>query len=321
MNRMKKAALVAVCALTSTCALADDVSVTQWGSSLTGLPYIVGIDHGLFQKAGANVTGVIGSAGGGSTVRNILASPLPYGEVSLDAAVSAKQHGLDIVIVNIGTRRLPGSSVVTLQPAIKSLKDLSGKKVAITTPRSVSEMAFVLGLRQAGVNVGDVTRVFAGGYAQGLTMLDHGAVDAASLIEPLSLYQNGKYNTVTSLMNTLPAMVITVGITTRAFANANPQIIRAIVAARAAAVKSIYVNPQAALADLAKSPAYKIPPAIAAETLHHMITAGTLSEGNFVQSELDRTLEGLRLVGAVDGTVDWGSLIDKSFLPAGLAAR
>jgi NitT/TauT family transport system substrate-binding protein len=319
-NSMRRfaAGVVALCTLASTAVMADEISVTQWGARLTGLPYIVAMEKGFFLKAGANVTGVIGSGGGGSTVRNILASPLPYGEVSLDAAVSAKQHGLDIIIVNIGTRRLPGSSVVTLEPTIKSLKDLAGKRAAITTPRSVSEMAFVLGLKQAGVTVGDVTRVSAGGYAQGLTMLDHGAVDAASLIEPLSLYQKGKYREVTSLMNTLPPMVITVGITTRSFAKSNPQVIRAIIASREAAVKAVYADPKAALASLASSPAYKIPPAIAAETLQHMIAARTLSEGAFNQAELDRTLEGLRLVGAVEGDVDWNALIDKSYLPADL---
>ncbi len=39
-----------------------------------GAPFAVGIDKGLFKKAGIDITGVIGSAGGGMTVRNILAS-------------------------------------------------------------------------------------------------------------------------------------------------------------------------------------------------------------------------------------------------------
>jgi NitT/TauT family transport system substrate-binding protein len=237
----------------SLAAFADDICVTQWGSSLTGLPYVVALDKGLFRKYGVNVTGIVGSNGGGSTIRDILASPLPYGEVSLDAAVAAKQRGLDIVIVNVGTRRVPGSSIVSLDPSIHSLKDLTGKKVAITTPGSVSEMVLILGLRQEGLNTADVQRVSAGGYMPGLTMLDHGAVAAAPLFEPLSLYQWNKYKVVADLMKILPPMVGTVGVTTSIFAKAHPETIRAIIAAREAAVRSIYANPEAALTSLSKS--------------------------------------------------------------------
>lgn len=300
----------------SRCAFADDICVTQWGSSLTGLPYVVALDKGLFRKYGANVTGVVGSNGGGSTVRDILASPLPYGEVSLDAAVAAKQRGLDIVIVNIGTRRVPGSSIVSLDPSIHSLKDLAGKKVAITTPGSVSEMVLILGLRQAGLDTADVQRISAGGYMPGLMMLDHGAVAAAPLFEPLSLYQGNKYKVVADLMKILPPMVVTVGVTTSIFAKAHPETIRAIIAAREAAVRSIYADPKAALASLSKSQAYNIPQPIAAETLSHMVAAHTLSEGGFNEVEFNRTLNGLRLVGLLrDDKINKSSLVNASFLP------
>jgi NitT/TauT family transport system substrate-binding protein len=55
----------------SLAAFADDICVTQWGSSLTGLPYVVALDKGLFRKYGVNVTGIVGSNGGGSTIRDI----------------------------------------------------------------------------------------------------------------------------------------------------------------------------------------------------------------------------------------------------------
>ena len=297
-------------------ARAADLSVTQWGSSFTGLPYVVALHENLFQKAGLDVTGIIGSGGGGTTVRTILANPLPYGEVAVDAALAAKQNGLDVIIVNIGTRQLPGSSIVTKPGSpIRSLADLAGKKVAITQPRSVSEMLLLMGLDMQKVDAARVTRVVAGGYGQGLTMLEHGAVDAASLIEPLSFIEAGRYTTVASLMAMLPPMVITVGITTPQFAKAHPDQIRAIIAARRAAVRQIYADPKAAADMLAQSPSYKIPPAAAAATIAHMVAAHTLSEGDIHQDELDRMAAGLRLVGEVTGTVDWAALVDRSYLP------
>src|ERR1700742_3703304 len=80
-------------AIAQTPAMADEISVTQWGQSLYGAPFAVGMEKGLFKKAGIDITGVIGSGGGGTTVRNILASPTPYGEVALAAAPGAGPPG------------------------------------------------------------------------------------------------------------------------------------------------------------------------------------------------------------------------------------
>ena len=93
---------------------ADEISVTQYKSSLYGVPYTVALAQGLFKKAGVDITGILGSAGGGTTVRNILASPTPYGDVALGAALAAQAQGLDIVIVNTGTRSVAESSLVTM---------------------------------------------------------------------------------------------------------------------------------------------------------------------------------------------------------------
>ena len=72
---------------------AEEISVTQWGASLYGAPYAVAMEKGLFKQAGIDITGILGSGGGGTTVRNILASPTPYGEVAIGAALAAKAQG------------------------------------------------------------------------------------------------------------------------------------------------------------------------------------------------------------------------------------
>jgi NitT/TauT family transport system substrate-binding protein len=45
------------------------------------------------------------------------------------------------------------------------------------------------------------------------------------------------------------------------------------------------------------------------------------SPGNFDRAELDRVVDGLRLIGEVTGDVDWSKLIDQSFLPADLQSK
>src|SRR5262249_51693204 len=114
------------CVALARVAPAEEISVTQWGNSLSGLPYAMALEQKLFQKSGVDVTGIIGSGGGGTTVRNVLASPLPYGEVALSAAIAAKLQGLDVVIVNSGFRTVAESSIhVKPGSDVRSLQDLA----------------------------------------------------------------------------------------------------------------------------------------------------------------------------------------------------
>jgi NitT/TauT family transport system substrate-binding protein len=313
-------AAAAVCLVTSGAlpATAEEISVTQWGQSLYGAPFAVGMDKGLFKKAGIDITGVIGSGGGGTTVRNILASPTPYGEVALSAALAAaSQGGLDLVIVNVGTRTVAESTLVTMPNSdIKTIDDLVGKKVAITSPKSSSEMIFLMELKAKGIDASKITRVAAGGYPPALTMLEQGAVSAAGLIEPLSIIRKDRYRTVLAAKDVLPPMTTSVGITTREFAKAHPEKIKAIIAGRRAAVEAIYANPDEAAAILQKT--WNFDPAIAKVAVENMIGPKMWSPGDFDRTELERTVDGLRLIGEVKGEIDWDKLIDQSFLPADL---
>jgi len=299
---------------------AEEISVTQWGASLYGAPYAVAMEKGLFKQAGIDITGILGSGGGGTTVRNILASSTPYGEVAVSAALAAQAQGLDLVIVNVGTRSVAEASMVTMPDSgIKSVEDLVGKKVAITSPRSVSEMLFLLVLRAKGVDASKITRIAAGGYVPGLTMLEKGAVSASVIIEPLSILRKEKYRTVYKAGDVLKPMTTSVGITTREFAKQHGDKLRAIIAGRRAGVQAIYRSPAEAGRILQKS--YNLELDLATEAVNNMIAPQMWSEGEFNLTELDRMVDALKLMGEVKGDVDWSKLIDKSFLPADLQVK
>lgn len=309
------AATVAVASLGG--ARADEISVTQWGTSLYGAPYAVAMADGLFKKAGVDITSIIGSGGGGTTVRNLLASDTPYGEVAIAAALAAQRQGLDVIIVNAGTRSVAEASLVTMPASpVRSLKDLEGKKVAITSPKGVSEMLLLMALKAQGVDASKVERVASGGYVNGLTMLEQGAVAAAVLIEPLSIIRADKYRTVVSYGSVLPPMATSVGITTSAFAKANPAKLRAIIAGRAAGVDALYADPAKAATIVAKD--FKLDPAVAKVAVDNMIGPRMWSRGQFSITELDRTVDGLKLIGEVTTDVDWSKLLEPAYLPADL---
>lgn len=299
---------------------AEEISVTQWGNSLYGLPYAVAMDKGLFKKAGIDITGILSSGGGGTTVRNILASKTPYGEVALSAALAAARQGLDVVIVNVGTRSVAEASMVTLPGSdVKSIQDLQGKKIAITSPKSVSEMLFLMVLKEKGIDPAKVTRVASGGYVNGLTMLEQGAVSAAVAIEPLSIVRKDKYRVVYRAGDVLKPMTTSVGITTHEFAKAHPDVLRAIIAGRRAGVEATYADPAGAAKLLETS--FKLTPPVAREAVDNMVHSHMWSTGEFDRAELDRTVEGLKLVGELKDSVDWSKLVDTSFLPADLKAK
>ena len=314
---MRAGFIVAGCSSLIGSVRADEISVSTYGSSFSGLPYAIALERGLFQKAGIDVTGVIGSGGGGTTLRNVLASKLPYGEVALSAALAAKQHGLDVIIVDVGFRSYGESSLVTLPDSgITQLTQLVGKKVAITNPRSLSEMLIEMALKAKGIDPASVTRVSAGGYGQAMTMLDQGAVAAAPLIIPLSIIKKTKYRTLVDLKDVLPPLTGNVGVTTSAFAKANPEKIKALIAGRRAATEAIYADPAGAAATMARF--LHLSPDVAKESVAQLIAVKEWSEGGFDFSELQRAIDGLRLVGELHGDVDWRGLIDQSYLPADL---
>src|ERR1700750_2132978 len=81
-------------------AAAEQLVVTNYGVAANGMPFAVALAIGYFKDEGANVTGIVTSDGGGTTLRNMLAGDVPYGEVNPSVVVAAIQKGADIKIVS-----------------------------------------------------------------------------------------------------------------------------------------------------------------------------------------------------------------------------
>ena len=85
-------------------AQAETITVTHWGGQFYGVPYAVAMEKGFFKKNGVDVTGILTAAGGGTAVRNTLAGGIPFGEVSLAAAVQAINSGQKLIIIGAGAQ-------------------------------------------------------------------------------------------------------------------------------------------------------------------------------------------------------------------------
>jgi len=73
-------------------AVAEQITVTHWGVLMYGAPYAIAIEKGYYKEAGLDIDGVLTSKGGGTTMRNVMASSLPYGEVALSAALKPRRR-------------------------------------------------------------------------------------------------------------------------------------------------------------------------------------------------------------------------------------
>ena len=74
-------------------ARAEEIVVSNYGVSANGMPFAVALAKGFFKDEGANVTGILTSAGGGTTLRNMLAGDAPYAEVNPNAVIAGDPAG------------------------------------------------------------------------------------------------------------------------------------------------------------------------------------------------------------------------------------
>src|SRR3954468_10816571 len=128
---------------------AFQLAVSQYGRVTASLPWAVAMEKGYFDDAGIKIDQVIAGAGGGTTLRNVLASDLPYGEVATSAALAAARAGIDVVIVNTASSHIGEIALVAdAKSGIGKMSDLADKKAGFTAPKSTSEVLLRLALKE-----------------------------------------------------------------------------------------------------------------------------------------------------------------------------
>jgi NitT/TauT family transport system substrate-binding protein len=301
-------------------ARAETITVTHWGSAFYGAPYAVALEKGFFKKRGLDITGFLTSAGGGTSVRNTLAGEVPYGEVALPAAILAIQSGQPIKIISGGVESVEDILWIT-QPdgKVGSLADMKGKKIAYTAPGSVTNMIILNCLQKAGLEQKDLQLVAAGDLGANLSAVLNRAVDAAMSGEPLWSGNQGKVKAAfwaKDCMN--PALTQTVGITTTEFARTGGDKLRALIEARREGVEYIKAHPDESADIVAK--AYSGDPKVFREVFKHFVGFTYFGDGRLHYDNMNRMLDGMKLVGRLKGPVDWKQVVDTSFLPKDLQA-
>src|SRR5262249_49659877 len=259
---------------------AADLLVTQYKNDPSGAPYGIALEKGFFQNHGVDITGIISGAGGGSSVRNAMASDLGYGDVTAAPVIAAAEQGQDVKIVGITSRTLADLVIIVMPDSpIKSPADLKGKKFGISNPKSLGEMMGVLVMEQAGLKQGDVQMTALGSLSGALTALENGVVDATSI--PVILFRTrgggSKYRVLVS-PKALPLMPRQRGRATGKAMKEWPDKLRAIQTARREGTKFIYDHTDEAIEILSKVYA-PLPPSEIGIMMKQLVEAKFWSEG------------------------------------------
>ena len=326
MTRRYRAALAALAFALPLAANAEEIVVSNYGVTTNGMPYAVALAKGFFKQQGADVTGILTSDGGGTTVRTMLGGNLAYGEINPTATVIAIQQGADLKIVSDNVQTV-AEFVWAVKPdsPIKTAADLKGKKIGYTNPRSTSQALAILVLEKAGLKPSDAELVKTGGFGEGIVALDLGAVDVAPIPEPLWSQYQAKYRAVVKASDLLPPLDNVVGVTTGKAAAAHGDFIRAVIRARRQAVDFMYANPDESADIVAK--VYNLSSEVARNAVKNLLASHEKSGvrywsgGEINLKAMNEMMRAQKIVGALKDDPDWSKIIDESFLPDDLKKK
>lgn len=305
---------------------AEEIVSSNYGITVNGMPFAVAQALGYFKQEGADVSGILTSSGGGTTIRNLIGGKLPYGESSLASIVTAVQQGAKLKIVSGNAHTVAEFYwVVMPNSPIRKIEEIKGKKIGFTNPKSTSEALDNLLLRQIGLKPGDVELVKTGGFGPMLVALEQGGIDVAPLADPMYTKNKHKYRVLAAATTVLPPLTNVVGVTTEEAARDKGDFIRAVIRARRRAVEYIYFNPFEAAKLIA--PAYNLDVETTKDILLSLIASTNPSgvpywgPGDIRYGPMDNMIKVEKEMGSITGDVNWADLVDESFLPQDLRSK
>ena len=299
-------------------ARAESIHLSHFGEVMQSIPWAVALEQKLFQKNGVDVTSVISSQGGGTTIRNMLAGGLGFGASAAGATVTAIQSGgLPVKIVGVDNDSLADILwVVPKTSPLKTIKDVKGKKFGTTTPGALTYVLGELLLKQNGLDYKSLTPVPLGTGA-GLAALDSGAVDTTYEYEPLFSRDEAKYRVLARVSDIMPRVAILLLVATQDMIDKHPDQLRAIMLTHKQAVDYVYAHPQEA-ADTAAKRMIGVDKAVVERAVARLAKVRYWSEGGFDPKAMDALQKLLQLTGETKGPVDFKAITDQRFLPTGV---
>jgi ABC-type nitrate/sulfonate/bicarbonate transport system substrate-binding protein len=173
--------LSVVCWVASAWAQTDRAVITHNSESITIAPIVYGIEKGFYRNEGINLEFRF--------LRSDLAAAAIFGGQEIDYMISAGTafraavRGLPLKIVAYSFKQ--PLFYLLAQPAISSIKELKGKKIAVSSPQDTGGLAAKAAIQTAGLDPErDVTYISIGAASVRLAAMEVGSVEAAIMPVP-----------------------------------------------------------------------------------------------------------------------------------------
>jgi len=198
--------------------------------TMDAVPLYLAMDSGYFAEEGLEVTPVT-AASGQDCVNKLVSGDVDLAFSSYTPFFLAKSKAADIKLVADATSGAPGYAMVVTMPnsPIKTIRDMAGRRVAITARYTMSHLLVESQLKVNGVDSSTI-RWDEVPFPQMADRLAKGQIDAALLVEPF-LQQAAKSIGAYPLFDTVTGPTADIPLTgygaTGKFVGANPRTIEA----------------------------------------------------------------------------------------------
>ena len=182
---------------------AEKVTVGVGGTALmVYLPTMLAKNKGFFAEEGLDVE-ILDIKGGGSQAASaLIGGSVDFSANAIDHAIKAKVQKKDLVAVHSHVRLAMMALVVAdkHKGEIKSIADLKGRPVGVTSPGSQTHMILGYLLAKHGVKPEDVKIIGAGGNTMPLA-LEKDSVHAGMMLDPFftAFLKQGKGHTLVDM--------------------------------------------------------------------------------------------------------------------------
>ena len=227
------AILVAQQLLLSEVTIAQAVKIALPVLSFESLPIFVAQDQDFFKKHLVDIE-VIASRGGGEAMKAYISGDVQIVATGFPEVGLMRSKGVDVMLYFAQTSRVPFALLGRSDLGIKSVTDLKGRTIAITSPGSLTANLTRYFISVAGmVPERDVSLISVGGGGEILGALKSKRADAAMVFEPfVSIALKEKFaNVVVDVAEELNAFSSSPLATSSAFIGKSPKLAQGIVEA------------------------------------------------------------------------------------------
>ena len=231
---------------TAACGSSDD-SGSSGGSSSSGgvttvklglipivdvAPVYLGVRKGFYEKHGLKLS-ITTAQGGAAIVPGVVSSQFQFGFSNMTSLMVAQSNSVPVRAVSNGIASTGvqgedfGAITVKKDSALKSAKDLEGKKVAINTLKNINETAVRESVRKAGGDPDKVNFVELA-FDQMPAALDSGQIDAAMVVEPAlaTVKSQGGVEIASPLVDVAPNLTVAMYFTSTQYAQQHPDVVK-----------------------------------------------------------------------------------------------